>query len=294
MDGAILLVDGSQGPQPQTREHVLLARQVGVKHVVVFINKVDVADPELLGLVEEETRALLEKHGFVNAPVIKGSALRAVQGAPDAIAGIEALVRAMDEHIPDPQRDFVSPFLMPIEEVHSIVGRGTVVTGCVQRGVLKVGEAIELVGADFAGEVVVTGIEQFHRELNEARAGENVGLLLRGVKRQDVARGMVVTAKGAVHAHGWGEAELFVLTAQEGGRHTAFSSGYTPQFFFGATQVTAVVDIKGADLVQPGDQARIGFRLNRWVAVEPGMRFAVREGGRTVGAGVVTAVGLAR
>jgi elongation factor Tu len=295
MDGAILLVDGSQGPQPQTKEHVLLARQVGVKHVVVFINKVDVADPELLGLVEDETRELLERQGYPGAPLIKGSALKALEavkaGRLDGdVACIDALVEALDTYVPEPKRDFDSPFLMPIEEVFTIAGRGTVVTGCVQRGVLRIGDIVELVGADFAGDVVVTGIEAFHQLLDEARAGLNVGLLLRGVKREQVARGVVVTAKGTVRAHAGGEAELFVLTADEGGRRTPFATGYTPQFFFGATQVTAVVELKGIDFIKPGDNARIAFRLNRAVAVEPGMRFAVREGGKTVGAGVVTAV----
>jgi elongation factor Tu len=299
MDGAILLVDGSQGPQPQTREHVLLARQVGVEHVVVFINKIDVADPELLELVALETQELLEAHRYTRAPVVKGSALRALAAADRGeVAGAEtacirALVDALDRHIPDPVRDFAAPFLMPIEDVYSISGRGTVVTGRVQRGVLPVGATIEVVGltdGDRAREVVVTAIETFHREIPEARAGANVGLLLRGVKREEVARGQVVTVPGAVRPHRSGEAELYVLGAAEGGRHTPFSTGYTPQFFFGATDVTGSLLVPDGGLVEPGGRARVGFELGRPIGIEPGMRFALREGGRTVGAGVVTRV----
>jgi len=295
MDGAVLLVDGSTGPQPQTREHVLLAREVGVKHVVVFINKVDVADPELLELVEEEALALCERFGFGKPAVVKGSALRALEAAREGrlderVACIDALVRAMDEHIPTPVRDFVAPFLMPVEDVYTIAGRGTVVTGCVQRGVLRAGDAVELIGSGAAGEVVVTAIETFHRLLEEARAGENVGLLLRGVAKSQVHRGAVVAKAGTVAAHRGGEAELFVLSAAEGGRRTAFGTGYAPQFFFGTTQVTATVTVVGAEVANPGEKARIGFELGKAIAVERGMRFAVREGGRTVGAGVVTAV----
>ncbi|MBL8949768.1 MAG: GTP-binding protein, partial [Myxococcaceae bacterium] len=222
MDGAVLLVDGSTGPQPQTREHVLLAREVGVKHLVVFINKVDVADPELLVLVEDETLALCERFGFGKVVIVKGSALKALEAAREGaldgrITCIEELVRAMDEHIPTPVRDFGAPFLMPVEDVYTIAGRGTVVTGCVQRGVLRAGDAVELIGAGAAGEVVVTAIETFHRLLEEARAGENVGLLLRGVAKAQVHRGAVVAKAGTVTAHARGEAELFVLSAAEGG-----------------------------------------------------------------------------
>jgi elongation factor Tu len=300
MDGAILLVDGSQGPQPQTREHVLLARQVGVERMVVFINKVDVADPELLGLVELETLELLAAQGYPDTPVVKGSALRALeavrQGRADGpeTAPIRALVDALDRHLPDPVRDTEGPFLMPVEDVFVIGGRGTVVTGRVQRGVLRVGATLELLGQTDAGgrprEVVVTSIESFHRLQEEARAGENVGLLLRGVRREDVGRGQVLSHPGAIRGHQEGEAELYVLSAEEGGRRTPFGSGYMPQFFFGGTDVTGVLQVPGDAPVQPGDRARVGFRLQRAVAVEPGMRFAVREGGRTVGAGVVTAV----
>jgi elongation factor Tu len=300
MDGAILLVDGSQGPQPQTREHVLLARQVGVEHLVVFVNKTDVADPELLGLVALETQELLERHGYGQAPVVMGSALRALEavdrGAPLApeTACIRALVDALDRQIPDPVRDFAAPFLMPIEGVHTAEGRGTVVTGRVQRGVLAVGGSVEVVGL-VEGErprvVVVTAIQTFRRDIPEARAGANVGLLLRGVRRDEVVRGQVVTAPGVIQPHLSGEAELYVLGADEGGRHTPFASGYTPQFFFGATDVNGTLTVPGDGVVEPGARARIAFRLGRPTGIEPGMRFALREGGHTIGAGVVTVVG---
>jgi elongation factor Tu len=294
MDGAILLVDGSQGPQPQTREHVLLARQVGVAHVVVFVNKVDVADPELLDLVVLETQELLAAHGYADAPVVRGSALLALQaidaGRPlaDETACIRALVDALDRHIPDPARDFQAPFLMTIEDVHTIGGRGTVVTGRVQRGVLPVGATVEIVGLD--RPVVATGIQSFHRDVAEARAGASVGLLLRGVKREEVVRGQVVTVPGAVQPHRAGEAELYVLSAAEGGRHTPFSTGYTPQFFFGATDVNGSLTVPGDAPVEPGARTTVRFELGRPTGLEPGMRFALREGGKTIGAGVVTAV----
>ncbi|QRN94575.1 elongation factor Tu [Archangium violaceum] len=296
MDGAILLVDGSQGPQPQTREHILLAHQVGVAHMVVFINKVDVADPELVTLVELETQELLAAHGYTDVPMVKGSALKALEAVTagrvedEATRCIRELVDALDRHIPDPVRDYTSPFLMPIEDVFTISGRGTVVTGRIQRGVLTAGAQVELVGLGGPREVVVTSIESFHRQCPEARAGENVGLLLRGLKREEVARGQVLCAPGSILPHAAGEAELYVLSAHEGGRHTPFGTGYTPQFFFGSTDVTGTVEVVGEGLVQPGDRARVGFRLLRPIGVEPGMRFAIREGGKTIGAGVVTAV----
>jgi elongation factor Tu len=298
MDGAILLVDGSQGPQEQTREHVLLARQVGVKHVVVFVNKTDVADPELLELVVLETHDLLRAHGYGDAPVIKGSALQAIhavdEGKPDddRASPIRALVEAMDTHFPDPTRDFTSPFLMPIEDVFTIEGRGTVVTGRVDRGVLPLGASIEIIGLRDEGEarqVVVTGIQSFHKDRPEARAGENVGLLLRGVRRDEVVRGQVVSVPGAIHPHIAGEADVYVLTEKEGGRHTPFGTGYKPQFFFGTTDVTGVLEIPG-DVAQPGDRTRIAFTLQHAIGLEPGMRFALREGKRTVGAGIVLTV----
>jgi elongation factor Tu len=298
MDGAILLVDGSQGPQEQTREHVLLAKQVGVRHMVVFVNKTDIADPELLDLVVLETTELVKAQGYGDAPVIKGSALAAIQavdeGKPDgaATAPIRALVQAMDTHFPDPTRDFASPFMMPIEDVFTIEGRGTVVTGRVDRGVLPLGASVEIVGLVSDGEprsVVVTGIQSFHKDRLEARAGENVGLLLRGVRRDEVVRGQVVSIPGAIQPHAAGEAELYVLTAKEGGRHTPFGTGYMPQFYFGTTDVNGTLEVPG-DVVQPGDRTRVRFRLHRAVGIEPGMRFALREGKRTVGAGVILAV----
>ena len=300
MDGAILLVDGSQGLQQQTREHVLLARQVGVEHMVVFVNKVDVADSELLELVVLETQELLAEQGFEDVPVVQGSALLALRAAEEgriddpAVACIRELVDALDVHIPVPKRDFAAPFLMPIEGVCTIEGRGTVVTGRVERGVLARGDSVEIVGLE-AGDrrVVVTDMQSFHESVDEARAGNNVGLLLRGVGRDEVVRGQVVSAPGAVSAHANGDAELYLLSAKEGGRHTPCFSGYQPQFFFGTTSVTGVVDIGEPSRhggVRPGDHARISFRLKHPVGVEPGMRFALREGGRTVGAGVVTAV----
>jgi elongation factor Tu len=301
MDGAILLVDGSQGAQQQTREHVLLARQVGVEHMVLFVNKVDVADAELVELVVLEVDELLRAHGYHDVPVVRGSALRALLAAEagrtndPACDCIRALVAALDRHIPDPARDFASPFLMPIEGVQTISGRGTVVTGRVQRGVLARGATVEVIGltdGDQPRPVVVTDMQSFHRDLAEARAGDNVGLLLRGVGRDEVVRGQVVTVPGVVRQFAAGEAELFVLGPKEGGRHTPFGSGYTPQFFFGAIDVPGAVEVPGEGaLVHPGDRARVRFRLLKPIGIEPGMRFALREGGRTIGAGMITAVG---
>ena len=290
MDGAILLVDGSQGPQPQTAEHVLLARQVGVSHLVVFINKVDVADPELLDLVELEVRELCEAHGFADPPVIRGSALAALSGDD---ACIHELVAALDAHIPAPERDFESPFLMPVEDTHTIAGLGTVVTGRVERGVIAAGDAVEIVGNVIDGKprtVVVRDIQAFHAKQPEARAGESVGLLLRGVRRDEVVRGQMIAAVGSVKPHDRGGAELYVLGAAEGGRHKPFGSGYAPQFYFGAADVTGVIDTGELDLVFPGDRAQVRFELLRPVALERGSRFAVREGGKTIAAGLVTEV----
>ncbi len=298
MDGAILLVDGSQGPQEQTREHVLLARQVGVRHMIVFVNKTDVADRELLELVVMETQDLLRLHGYESSPVVLGSALQAIKAveegrADDSRAGpIRELVGAMDAHFPDPERDFTSPFLMPVEDVFTIEGRGTVITGRVDRGVLPVGAGVEILGLGDESRprvVVVTGIQSFHKDRPEARAGENVGLLLRGVKRDEVVRGQVVSVPGAIVAHAAGDADLYVLTEKEGGRHTPFASGYTPQFFFGTTDVTGTLHVTD-DVVQPGERTRVSFQLQHPVGLEPGMRFALREGRRTIGAGVVLAV----
>jgi elongation factor Tu len=299
MDGAILLVDGSQGAQHQTREHILLARQVGVEHVVVFVNKVDVADPELVDLVVLEVQQLLAAQGYKDAPIVRGSALKALLAIEEgclndpACECIVQLVDALDWFIPAPERDYDSPFLMPIEGVVTIPGRGTVVTGRVQRGVLAIGADVEVLGlvdGDRPRTIVVTGIQSFHRDRHEARAGDNVGLLLRGIGRDEVLRGQVVTLPGVVKPFARGEAELYVLGANEGGRHTPFGTGYMPQFYFGATDVSGALEVAGA-LVHPGDRAHVRFTLVKAIGIEPGMRFALREGGRTIGAGVVTAVG---
>jgi elongation factor Tu len=297
MDGAILLVDGSQGPEAQTREHVLLARQIGVEHLVVFVNKMDVADPELAELVVIETEDLLRAHGYTGVPVVKGSALGALNelGAGHNngrwVTSIDELVATLDRAIPDPVRDTGAPFLMPVEGVHTIEGRGTVVTGRVARGQLVPGDTVEIVGRIVDGEprrVVVTAIESFHRILQAASAGDNVGLLLRGVKRDDIVRGQVLAAPGSVQPQRSGRAEVYLLTAKEGGRARGVRTGYRPQFFFGATDVTGQLELAAA--VEPGSRAEVGFALDKPVAFEPGVRFVLREGGRTIGAGVVTAV----
>jgi elongation factor Tu len=296
MDGAILLVDGTQGSQDQTREHVLLARQVGVEHLVAFVNKLDVADPELVDLVVLELDELLRRHGYVDVPVVKGSALGGLAAATAGrlddpwLKTIEELVATMDRAIPDPVRDLDAPFLMPIEGVHTIDGIGTVVTGRVSRGVLEVGSKVEVVGRrdGEVEDVVVTGIESFHREQRLARAGENVGLRLRGVRRGDVVRGQVLAAPGSIQPHRGGRAELYLLSAREGGRQKAIRAGYRPQLFIGATDVTATLDLPAE--LPPGARAEVGFALDRPVALEPGVRFALREGGRTIGAGIVTSI----
>jgi elongation factor Tu len=280
MDAAVLLVDASKGPEPQTREHVLLAKQMGVQSVVVFVNKIDVADPELVDLVVLETEELLRARGFVGTTFVRGSALRALEGTDTAC--IRDLVGALDA-LPAPVRDEASPFLMPIEGVFTIEGRGTVVTGRVARGVLAPGENVEIVGRDEL--VVVTSIQSFHQDRPRARAGENVALLLRNTPREDVARGDVVSLPGIVRRHIGGRAELVLLTAKEGGRKKPFNAGYAPQFFFGATNVTGILDA-GAS---PGDRVTVGFRLKRETPIEIGSRFALREG-RTIGAGVVLEV----
>lgn len=295
MDGAILLVDGSQGPQHQTKEHILLARQVGVERMVVFINKVDVADPELLELVVMETTERLEAQGYKNCPVVMGSALKALRNPGEEGECIRKLVSAMDTHFPDPPRDFEAPFMMPLEGVHTIPGRGTVVTGRIARGTLKMGATVEIVGLVDGDakprQVVVTGIQMFHKDQPEARAGENCGLLLRGVARDEVVRGQVLIAPGSVKSHTKAKAELFVIPKEEGGRHTPILKGYRPQFFFGTTDVTGTITDLGANnLITPGDHAQVSLELMKPVGMEPGMRFAVREGSRTVGAGVITSV----
>jgi len=301
MDGAILLVDATKGAAKQTVEHILLARQVNVRHMVVFVNKMDMLAPDdrddMKALIELETGELLASYGYHDTPFVFGSALRAAEAAvrgdldDPAVQGVVELVAALDGHIPDPVRDYDAPFLMPIEGVHTIPGRGTVVSGRVERGVVKVGDAVEIVGLEQQGTVIVTGTQAFRKDVPEARAGMNVGLLLRGLKRDDVARGQVLSAPGAIKAHASGRAQIFVLSAEEGGRHTPFASGYRPQFFFGVTDVTGVIILTdGEDMVAPGAQAEIGFSLNRPVGIEPGVRFAIREGGKTVGAGLVTEV----
>ncbi|MDF3070593.1 MAG: Translation elongation factor Tu [Polyangiaceae bacterium] len=295
MDGAVLLVDGSQGLAPQTREHVVLARQVGVEHLVVFVNKVDVADPELLELVELEVREMLQTYGYEGTPFVRGSALQALRAAEKgeredpSVRGIAELVRTLDEHVKVPARDLGSPFLMPIEGVCTIPGRGTVVTGRVERGVLSLGQEVEVVGRDAARAVVVTGIQEFHRDVPEAVAGHNVGLLLRGVGRDEVVRGQTLSLRGSVSAHLKGRAEIFLLSSEEGGRKTPCGSGYTPQFYFGASDVPGKLSLADG-LLRPGQRAEVEFELGHAVALEVGMRFAMREGGRTVGAGVVSHV----
>jgi elongation factor Tu len=301
MDGAILLVDATKGAAKQTIEHILLARQVNVRHIVVFVNKMDMLDAgdrdDMMALIQLETSELLASQGYQDSPFIFGSALRAAEAVERGDAGgaetqaIVELVQALDAHIPDPVRDYDSPFLMPIEGVHTIPGRGTVVSGRVERGTIRIGSGVEIVGLDNGGaEVIVTGTQAFRKDIPEARAGMNVGLLLRGLKRDDVERGQVLSAPGAIKARTMGRAQIFVLTGEEGGRHTPFASGYRPQFFFGVTDVTGVIQVDDGAMVAPGDQAEIGFVLNKPVGIEPGVRFAIREGGKTVGAGVVTQV----
>ena len=303
MDGAILLVDGTEGAARQTIEHILLAKQVGVGHIVVFVNKMDLVDEadraDIAELIEAEIGEMLAAQGYENVAFIFGSALGALEAVEagkvddDALTCIDQLVSALDEKVPDPVRDFDAPFMMPIEGVHSIPGRGTVVSGRVERGVIKVGDAVEIVGLN-AGEnaqVIVTGTQAFRKDIPEARAGMNVGLLLRGLKREDVERGQVLSVPGVIKPFAKGEATIFVLDKDEGGRHTAFGSGYQPQFFFGTTDVTGVITVPSeTGLVNPGAQADIGFDLKKPVGIEEGMRFAIREGGKTVGAGFVTKV----
>ena len=296
MDGAILVVSAADGPMPQTREHILLARQVGVPYIVVFLNKADmVDDAELVELVEMEVRELLSKYKFPgdDTPIIKGSALKALEGDQSEIgvAAIKELVAAMDSYFPEPERDIDKPFLLPIEDVFSISGRGTVVTGRVERGIVKVGEEVEIVGLRATQLTTCTGVEMFRKLLDEGRAGDNVGVLLRGTKREDVERGQVLSKKGSITPHTKFEAEVYVLSKEEGGRHTPFFNGYRPQFYFRTTDVTGSVDLpSGVEMVMPGDNIRVTATLISPIAMEEGLRFAIREGGRTVGAGVVTKV----
>jgi len=295
MDGAILVVSATDGPMPQTREHILLARQVGVPYIVVFLNKCDmVEDKELIDLVEEEVKDLLKKYEFPGdtTPIIRGSALKALENPTGEFAQpVLDLIKALDEYIPDPVRDTEKPFLMPIEDIFSIEGRGTVVTGRVDRGTIKVNDEVELVGLGDTRKVVVTGIEMFNKQLDQGQAGDNAGLLLRGIKKEEVQRGQVLAKTGTITPHTEFEAEVYVLTKDEGGRHKPFFKGYKPQFYIRTTDVTGEVELPaGTEMVMPGDTVNMIVKLIAPVALEEKMRFAIREGGRTVGAGVVTKI----
>lgn len=294
MDGAILVVSAPDGPMPQTREHILLAKQVNVPAIVVFMNKTDmVDDPQLLDLVEMEVRELLTKQGYPgdDVPVIRGSALKATEGDPQAEEQILELMKKVDEYIPTPVRELDKPFLMPVEDVFSIKGRGTVVTGRIERGVVKVNETVEIVGIKPTQTTVVTGVEMFRKQLDEGQAGDNVGLLLRGIDKDKVERGQVVVKPGSITPHTEFDAEVYILKKEEGGRHTSFFSGYRPQFYIRTTDVTGEVTLnEGVEMVMPGDSAKMKVKLIVPVALEEGLRFAIREGGKTVGAGVVTKI----
>ena len=296
MDGAIVVVSAADGPMPQTREHILLARQVGVPYIVVYMNKADmVDDDELLELVEMEVRELLDTFDFPgdDTPIIIGSALKALEGDESemGIASVERLVEALDSYIPVPERDVEKPYLMPIEDVFSISGRGTVVTGRIDRGVIKVGEEVEIVGIKATERTVCTGVEMFRKLLDEGRAGENVGVLLRGTKREEVERGQVLAKPGSITPHTKFEAEVYILNKEEGGRHTPFFKGYRPQFYFRTTDVTGNVELPGdVEMVMPGDNVKMNVELIAPIAMDEGLRFAIREGGRTVGAGVVSKI----
>jgi elongation factor Tu len=296
MDGAILVVSAADGPMPQTREHILLARQVGVPHMVVYLNKCDmVDDEELLELVEMEVRELLDKYEFPgdDTPIIRGSALKALEGDESELGAgsIHALAAALDSFIPEPKRAIDGAFLMPIEDVFSISGRGTVATGRIERGVIKVGEELEIVGIKDTAKTICTGVEMFRKLLDEGVAGDNVGVLLRGTKREDIERGQVLAKPRSINPHTEFEAEIYVLSKDEGGRHTPFFNGYRPQFYFRTTDVTGAVDLpEGVEMVMPGDNIKVKVNLINPIAMEEGLRFAVREGGRTVGAGVVAKI----
>jgi elongation factor Tu len=294
MDGAILVVSAPDGPMPQTREHILLARQVNVPYVVVYLNKVDmVDDEELLELVEEEVRDLLTEYEFPGAdvPIIKGSALKALEGDEEAKQSIIDLAAALDEYIPEPERDLDKPFLMPVEDVFSITGRGTVATGRVEQGVVNTGDEVEIVGIRDTSKTVVTGVEMFRKILDEGRAGDNIGALLRGTKREEIERGQVLCKPASITPHTNYKAEVYCLKKEEGGRHTPFVSGYRPQFYFRTTDVTGVVKLpEGREFVAPGENAEMEVELIQPIAMDQGLRFAIREGGRTVGSGVVTEV----
>ncbi|HUO70428.1 MAG TPA: elongation factor Tu [Solirubrobacteraceae bacterium] len=294
MDGAILVVSAADGAMPQTREHILLARQVGVPYIVVFLNKADmVDDPELLELVEVEIRDLLSEYEFPgdDIPFVTGSALKALEGDTDAEEKILELAEALDTYIPEPVRDLDKPFLMPVEDVFSITGRGTVATGRIEQGIIKTGETVEIVGIKATTSTVVTGVEMFKKILDEGRAGDNVGCLLRGTKREEIERGQVLCKPGSITPHTQFKAEVYVLKKEEGGRHTPFFTGYRPQFYFRTTDVTGVAKLpEGTEMVMPGDNVQMEIELIQPIAMDQGLRFAIREGGRTVGSGVVTEV----
>jgi elongation factor Tu len=294
MDGAILVVSAADGPMPQTREHILLARQVGVPQIVVFLNKVDLLDDEeLLELVEMEVRDLLTKYDFDgdNIKVVRGSALAALEGKPEGQAAIQELMETLDKEIPEPLRETDKPFMMSVEDVFSITGRGTVATGRIERGTVKVGEEVEIVGLSDTRKTICTGVEMFRKQLDQGQAGDNVGLLLRGVEKDSVERGHVLAKPGSIKPHIIAKAELYVLGKDEGGRHTPFFDGYRPQFFFGTADVTGVVKLpEGVEMVMPGDNITINIELGKQIAMEPGQRFAIREGGRTIGAGRIVEV----
>ncbi len=293
MDAAILVVSAADGPMPQTREHILLASQVGVKNIVVFLNKLDMADMDLVELVEVEVRDLLSKYGFPgdDVPVIKGSALKALEGDAKYEEAILELVNALDTYVPTPTRETDKPLLMPVEDVFSIKGRGTVATGRIERGMVKVGEEIEIVGIKATKKVVVTGVEMFRKQLDQGEAGDNVGILLRGVERDDIERGQVIAKVGSITPHTDFESEVYVLSKEEGGRHTPFMKGYKPQFYVRTTDVTGEVELPaGVEMVMPGDTIKMNVKLIAPIALEDGTRFAIREGGRTVGSGVVTKI----
>ena len=292
IDGAILVVSAADGPMPQTREHVLLAKQVGVPSILVYMNKMDLADPELVELVEMDIRELLKKYDFdEKAPIIKGSATKALEGDKENEDSIMELVKAMDDYIPEQKRELDKPFLMPIEDVFSIKGRGTVATGRIEQGIVKVNEDIEIVGIHPTKKSVVTGVEMFKKNLDQGQAGDNVGILLRGIEREDIERGQVLAKPGTITPHTEFDSEVYILTKEEGGRHTPFFKGYKPQFYFRTTDVTGEVELPAdKEMVMPGDTITFKVKLLAPIAMEQGLRFAIREGGRTVGAGVVTKI----
>ncbi|OGL34872.1 translation elongation factor Tu [Candidatus Saccharibacteria bacterium RIFCSPHIGHO2_12_FULL_47_16b] len=292
IDGAILVVSAADGPMPQTREHVLLAKQVGVPSILVFLNKMDLADPELVDLVEEDVRDLLKKYEFDrDCPIIKGSATKALEGDAANEEAVMELLKAMDDYIPEPKRDLDKPFMLAVEDVFSIKGRGTVATGRVETGVVKVNEEVEIVGIRPTKKVVVTGVEMFKKNLDQGQAGDNVGVLLRGIERDDIERGQVLAKPGSITPHTEFDSEVYILTKEEGGRHTPFFKGYKPQFYFRTTDVTGEVELPAdKEMVMPGDTVTFKVKLQAPIAMEQGLRFAIREGGRTVGAGVVTKI----